>query len=103
MVSFEDTGVASSGVVMVAGYDGVAQARVSGDIDMVLVSQDASVIMPIRKVGAESGRGSTRESMEGVKDQWVRSRGGAEFVREGSIDEVDEECVGCGDMIGSAG
>ena len=66
--------------------------------------------MPIRKVGAESSRSGTRESMEGVKDQQVRSRGGAELVREGSIDEVDEEgggeegdrfivCVGCGDMI----
>ena len=49
--------------------------------------------MPIRKAGAESGRGSSRESMEGVKDQWVRSRGGAELVREGGIDEVDTECV----------
>ena len=68
MASFEDTGMASSGVVMVASYDSVAQASVSGDIDTVLVSQDASIVMPIRKAGAESGRGSTRESMEGIKD-----------------------------------
>ena len=68
MASFEDTGVASSGVVMVASYDSVAQASVSRDIDSVLVSQDASVIMPIRKAGAESGRGSTREGMKGIED-----------------------------------
>ena len=50
--------------------------------------------MPIRKAGVESSRGGTRESMEGIKDQRVRSRGGAKLVREGSIDEVDEEGVG---------
>ena len=71
LASFEDTRVASSGVVMVAGHDSVAQASVCGDINMVLVSQDASVVMPVRKAGAESGWGSTWESMEGVKDQWV--------------------------------
>ena len=60
----------------------------------------------------ESGRDSTWESMEGIKDQWVRSRGGAEFVGERGINEVDEEfvreqgdclivCVGRGDMIWS--
>ena len=68
LASFEDTGVASSGVVMVVSYDSVAQASVSGDIDTVLISQDASVVMPIRKVGAEGGRGSTRESIEGIED-----------------------------------
>ena len=92
----------------------MAQVSICGDIDVVLVSQNASVVVPVRKAGAESSRDSTRESMEGVKDQWVRSRGGAELVREGGIDEVDEECVweqgdrfvvsvGSGDMIWSAG
>ena len=52
--------------------------------------------------------------MEGIKDQWVRSGGGAKFVGKRGVDEVDEEfireqgdClivgVGCGDMIWSAG
>ena len=106
--------VAGSGVVMVAGYDSVAQVGVSGDIDTVLVSQDACVVTPIGKAGAESSRGSTRESMEGIENEWVRSRGGAKLVREGSIDEVDKECfreegdrfiicVGCGDMIWATG
>ena len=58
----------------------------------------------------ESGGDSTRQSMEGVKNQWVRSRGRAELIREGGVDEVDKEfvreqgdcfivCVRCGDMI----
>ena len=48
--------------------------------------------------------------MEGIEDQRVRSRGRAEFIREGGVNEVDEEfigeegdcfivCVRCGDMI----
>ena len=106
--------MASSGVVMVAGHDRVAQVSIGGDIDAVLVSQNAGVVVPVRKAGAESGGSSTRESMEGIKDQWVRSRGGAEFVGEGGIDDVDKECVreqgdclivcvGSGDMVWPAG
>ena len=51
--------------------------------------------------------------MEGVKNQWVRSGGRAELIREGGVNEVDKEfvreqgdcfivCVRCGDMIWSA-
>ena len=90
----------------------MAQVSICRDIDAVLVSQNASIVVPVRKAGVESGRDSTRESMEGIKDQWVRSRGGAEFVGEGGIDEVDEEFIreqgdrlivriSCGDMIRS--
>ena len=50
--------------------------------------------------------------MEGVKNQWVRSGGRVELIREGGVNEVDEEfvreqgdsfivCVRCGDMIWS--
>ena len=94
MASFEDTQVASSGMVMVASDDGVAQVCIGRDIDAALVSQDASVVMPVRKAGAKGSWGSTWESVEGVQDQWVRSRGGAKFVGEGGIDEVNEERVG---------
>ena len=71
LASFEDTGMASGGMVVVSSHDGVAQASISRDIDMVLVSQNASVIVPVRKARAESGGDSTWESMEGIKDQWV--------------------------------
>ena len=63
--------MASSGMIMVSCHDRVAQASISGDIDAALVSQDASIIMPIGEARAESGGDSTRESMEGIKDQWV--------------------------------
>ena len=112
LASFENARMASSGMIMMPCHDRAAQVSICGDIDAVLVSQNASVVMPVRKVGVESSRDSTWESMEGVKDQWVRSRGGAELVGEGGIDEVDKEFVreqgdrlivriGCGDMIRS--
>ena len=52
--------------------------------------------------------------MEGVKNQWVRSGGRAELIREGGVNEVDKEfvweqgdrlivSVGSRDMIWSAG
>ena len=63
--------MASGGMVVVSSHDGVAQASISRDIDTVLVSQNASVIVPVRKARAESGGDSTWESMEGIKDQWV--------------------------------
>ena len=114
LASFEDARVARSGMVMVASHDRVAESSIRRDVDPTLVSQDPCIVMPIRKAGAEGGRGSTQESVEGVKDQRVRSRGGAELVREGSINEVDKECIGeesdrlivrvrRGDMIWSAG
>ena len=112
LASFEDTRVASSGMVMVLSHDGVAQVSIGGYVNSALVSEDASVIVPVGKAGAESGRDCTRESMEGIQDQRVRSRGGAEFVGERDVDEVDKELIreqgdrlivhiGRGDMIRS--
>ena len=46
-MSFEDAWVASSGMVMVTSHDRVAQVSIGGDIDAALVSQDASIVMPI--------------------------------------------------------
>ena len=93
LASFEDTGVASSGMVMVAGDDGVAKVSVSGDVDTTLVSQDPRIIMPIGEARAEGSGGGTGESMEGVEDQWVGSGGGAKLVGERGINQVDKECV----------
>ena len=101
-------------MVMVMGHDRVAQASISGDVDAALVSEDACIIMPIGEARAKSGRDSTWEGMEGIKDQQVGSGGGAKFVREGGVDEVDKEfvreegdrlivCIGSRDMIWSAG
>ena len=41
----------------------------------------------------ESSGDRTRESMEGIKDQWVRSRGGAKFFCEGSVYYVNKESI----------
>ena len=41
----------------------------------------------------ESSGNFTRESMEGVKDQWVWGRERAEFSGERGVNQVDEECL----------
>ena len=32
--------------------------------------------------------------MEGIKDKWVRGRGGVEFVRKGGVNKGHKECIG---------
>ena len=71
LASFENAQMARRRMIMVACDDGAAQVSIGRDIDASLVSQDTSVIVPIGKAGAKIGRDRTRESMEGVKDQWV--------------------------------
>ena len=44
----------------------MAKSSIIGNVDLSLVSKDASVIVPVRKVGAKVGRDFTRESMECV-------------------------------------
>ena len=56
LAGFEDTRVICRGVIMMAGDDRTVEVSVSGNIDTALISQDASVIMPIGEVGAEVGR-----------------------------------------------
>ena len=41
----------------------------------------------------ECSRDFTRESVEGIEDQWVGSRRRAEFVSEGGVNKVDEELI----------
>ena len=93
LASFENSRMTSSGMVMVTSNDRVAQVSISRDIDTALVSQDASIIVPVGEAQTESGRSFARESMEGIKDQWVRSRGRLEFISEGGVYNVNEEFV----------
>ena len=50
LVSFENSRMTSSGMVMVTSNDRVVQVSISRDIDMALVSQDASIVVPVREV-----------------------------------------------------
>ena len=50
LASFENSRMTSSGMVMVASNDRVVQVSISRDIDVALVSQDTSIIVPVREV-----------------------------------------------------
>ena len=85
LASFENARMASSGMIMVSSDDRVAESSICRNIDTTLVSQDAGIIVPVREAGMKSGGDSARQSMEGVKNQWVRSGGRAEFIREEGV------------------
>ena len=69
LMSLEYTRVASSGVVMVAGDNRMAEVGISRDIDTSLVGQNPGIVMPIRETGAEFSGDLTWESMESIKNE----------------------------------
>ena len=46
---FENSRMTSSGMVMVMSNDRVAQVSISRDVDAALISQDASIVVPVGK------------------------------------------------------
>ena len=47
VASFENARMAGSGMIMVASHNRAVQVGISGDVNAALVSQDASIIVPI--------------------------------------------------------
>ena len=74
-----------SGMVMVAGDNGMAEVSICRDIDMTLVGQDSCIIVPIREMGAEVSRDLTWERMESIKDERVGGGGRTKFGSEGGV------------------
>ena len=68
LASFENARMASSGMIMVLSDNRVAESGICGNIDVTLVSQDASIIVPVGEARMESGGDSTRQSMEGIEN-----------------------------------
>ena len=50
LASLEDSRMTSSGMVMVTSNNRVVQVSIGRDVDVALVSQDASIIVPVREV-----------------------------------------------------
>ena len=68
LASFENTRVTCCGVVMMASNNRMAKIGIGWDINTALVSQNASIIVPVREAQAEGSGNFIRESVEGVKD-----------------------------------
>ena len=47
LASFENSWMTGSGVVMVAGNNGMAKCSIIWHVDLVLISQDTSIIVPV--------------------------------------------------------
>ena len=50
LASLEDSRMTCSGMVMVMSNNRVVQVSISRDIDVALVSQDASIVVPVGEV-----------------------------------------------------
>ena len=94
LVGLENTRVTCCGMVMVSGDNRAAEGGVGGDIDTILEGQDTSIILPIRETRSKFGREFAGECVEGIKDKGVSCGGSSKPVREGGVDEIDEEGVG---------
>ena len=46
----------------------MAKIGIGWDINMALVSQNASIVVPVREAGAEGSRNLARESVKGIED-----------------------------------
>ena len=68
LASFENTRVTHCGVVMMVSNNRMAKIGIGWDINMALVSQNASIIVPVREAQAEGSGNFIRESVEGIKD-----------------------------------
>ena len=92
LASFQDIWVTSGRIVLV-GNNRVLKISVGRNIDVALIGQNASIVVPIREVGLEFSGEFARKSMEGIEDNWVRDRRGTEFVGEGRVNKVDKEYI----------
>ena len=92
LVGFQEAGMSSGGVIMVAGNDGVA-VEVIGNIDSTLEGEDASVILPVGEAGLEGWGDLSRHRLEGSEDNGIGDRGSCQLVRERGVDEFDKERV----------
>ena len=71
--------------------DGAAKRVVRGDIDMAFISEDAGFDLPVSQLGTEGERDILVHGLEGLEDEGVTCGGRLDAVREGGVDEVDEE------------
>ena len=78
-------------MVMALDEDGLSKGGIRGYIDTTLVGENPFSILPVKQARAESrGNGSTHR-LECLEDKEIGGRGGLDMMREGSINEVDEE------------
>ena len=81
----------STFVVVTSLENGVAEGIVVGDIDTTLVGQDACFDLPVREAGMEGDRDVLIHGLEGLEDKGIACRGRLDAMREGDINNVDEE------------
>jgi hypothetical protein len=73
LAGFKIAWVAGRGVIMRTSNDVVVKGTRVRDVDMVLVSEEATINLPIGKVGTEGRGNGAIESLKGIVDKDIIS------------------------------
>ena len=88
---FEIARVTGTVVVVAAFENSVPQGVVTWDIDAALIGQDACFDLPVGEAGTEGEREVVVHGLKGLEDEGVTRGCRLDTVREGNINNVDEE------------
>ena len=85
LMCFQEAGVAGRVMVMALLENSTAKRVVRGDIDMTLVSEDASFDLPVGQPGMEGEREVLMHGLEGLENKGVACGSGFDSMRKGGV------------------
>ena len=88
---FQETGMSGRLMIMAPLKDGAAKGIVRGNIDMAFIGEDAGFDLPVGQPGTEGERNVLVHGLEGLENEGITCGGRFNAVREGGVDEVDEQ------------
>jgi len=91
LAGFKVPRMSGSFVIMAVFKDGMVNGVIIRDVNSTLVGEDASFVLPVREVGAESKGDGTVHGLEGLKYEGVICGGGLNLVREGGVNDADKD------------
>ena len=91
LAGFKVTWVASSLMIVAMNKNGPSKRGVRGNVNTSFVDKDALGILPVRQTRTESWENRAIHGLQCLDDKRVRGRGGLDVMREGSVNEVNEE------------
>ena len=88
---FQETGMSGRLMIMAPLKDGTAKGIVRGNIDTAFIGEDAGFDLPVSQPGTEGERNILVHGLEGLENEGITCGGRFDAVREGGVDEVDEQ------------
>ena len=89
--SFQEAGMSGRFMIMAPLKNGAAKGIIRGNIDTVFIGEDAGFDLPVSQPGMEGERDILMHGLEGLENEGITCGGRFDAVREGGVDEVDEQ------------